>query len=158
MGMSCEHKINILENKVKSEGPGIIPISNIYFFIKNGPGYQVEKKSCATMGNTRTSEVSIGCVFRITERVFLYTALPWRRAHNTLLFIPWYLWIFASISFVFVFWCLGVNLLGQSWDLRLQVVAQFFGMPLWCFLLKKEYKGGNHGTGKKLRGVLRLQP
>ena len=41
MGMLGEQKINILENKVKSEDPDIIP--NIYLFIKNEPGYQVEK-------------------------------------------------------------------------------------------------------------------
>ena len=41
--MSCEQKIDILENKVESEGPDIIPISDIYVFIQFGPGYQVEK-------------------------------------------------------------------------------------------------------------------
>ena len=34
MGMSCEQKINTLKNKVKSEGPDIIPISNIHFLSK----------------------------------------------------------------------------------------------------------------------------
>ena len=37
MGMSREQKFNILKNKVKSEGPDIIPISNIYFYQKNDP-------------------------------------------------------------------------------------------------------------------------
>ena len=31
MGMSCEQNIKIFENKVESEGPDIIPISDIYF-------------------------------------------------------------------------------------------------------------------------------
>ena len=42
MGMSCEQKINILKNKVESEGPGIIPISDIYFLSNVDPhiGYK----------------------------------------------------------------------------------------------------------------------
>ena len=51
MRMLGEQKINNLENKVKSEDPDIIPISNIYFFIKNGPGYQAEKNR-TVMENT----------------------------------------------------------------------------------------------------------
>ena len=37
MGMSCELKINILKNKVESEGPDIIPISDIYFLSNVDP-------------------------------------------------------------------------------------------------------------------------
>ena len=43
MGMSCEQKNNVLENKVKSEGPDIIPISNIYFLSKMDPDIRYKK-------------------------------------------------------------------------------------------------------------------
>ena len=43
MGMSCEQKINILENKVDSDVLTSSRCRISIFLIKNGPGYQVEK-------------------------------------------------------------------------------------------------------------------
>ena len=31
MGMSWKHKIKIIKNKVESDGPDVIPLSDIYF-------------------------------------------------------------------------------------------------------------------------------